>query len=35
MAVANGINDKGQVAGFCVDKAGNTDSMRVQVTHHR
>jgi hypothetical protein len=33
MTVANGINDKGQVVGFYLDPAGNTDGMLVQVHH--
>ena len=29
MTVLNGINDKGQVVGFYLDKAGNTDGLGV------
>jgi probable HAF family extracellular repeat protein len=34
MTVANGINDKGQIVGFYLDAAGNTDGMLVQVSSH-
>jgi probable HAF family extracellular repeat protein len=36
MTVVNGLNDKGQLVGFYMDNAGNTDGMLVQVTppHH-
>lgn len=33
MTVANGINDKGQIVGFYLDAAGNTDGMLVTVHH--
>ncbi len=32
--VMNGINDKGQLVGFYLDAAGNTDGMLVNVTSH-
>ena len=36
MTVVNGLNDKGQLVGFYLDAAGNTDGMLVQVSgqHH-
>jgi hypothetical protein len=36
MTVVNGLNDKGQLVGFFLDAAGNTDGMLVQVNppHH-
>jgi hypothetical protein len=34
MTVLNGINDKGQVVGFYLDAAGNTDGMLVNVSVH-
>jgi len=36
MTVVNGLNDKGQLVGFYLDAAGNTDGMLLQVTgeHH-
>ena len=34
MTVANGINDKGQIVGFYMDSAGNTDGMLVQLNSH-
>ena len=30
----NGINDKGQVVGFFMDKAGNTEGLQVSVSVH-
>jgi hypothetical protein len=35
MTVVNGINDKGQLVGFYLDAAGNTDGMPVQVSQHK
>jgi hypothetical protein len=35
MTVLNGINDKGQIAGFYLDKAGNTDGLLVTVSDHK
>jgi hypothetical protein len=32
--VLNGINDKGQVVGFFLDKAGNTDGLVINVSVH-
>jgi hypothetical protein len=34
MTVLNGINDKGQVVGFYLDAAGNTDGLLVNVSVH-
>ena len=34
MTVLNGINDKGQVVGFYLDSAGNTDGLLVQLSGH-
>ncbi len=34
MTVVNGINDKGQLVGFYLDAAGNTDGMLVQLSGH-
>jgi len=30
MTVVNGLNDHGQLVGFYLDSAGNTDGMLVQ-----
>ncbi len=33
MTVANGVNDRGQVVGFYLDNADNTDGMLATPTH--
>jgi hypothetical protein len=35
LTVVNGINDKGNLVGFYLDAAGNTDGMLVHVSDHK